>query len=51
MIRISWKKQKKKHLPSNNIKDAIERETLERNYGNYTLRSAPNIFRKGRRNN
>jgi hypothetical protein len=37
---------KKKHLPPNNVKVVIERDTLRRIVGNYTLRSVPNISRK-----
>jgi hypothetical protein len=49
MRRRLWQKHKKKHLPSNNVKDVIERDTLRRIVGNCTLRSTPNIFRKRRR--
>jgi hypothetical protein len=48
MRRISWNKEKKKHLPSNNVNDVVQRDTLRKTVGNFTLRSAPNICRKGR---
>jgi len=41
-----WLPHKKKHLPPKNVKSMIERDTLRRIVGNYTLRSAPIIFRK-----
>jgi hypothetical protein len=44
-----WQQHKKKHLPSNIVKDVIKRDTLKRTIGNCTLRRAPNIFRKKRR--
>jgi hypothetical protein len=46
MRRRLWKQHKKKHLPSNNVKDVIERDTLRRIVGNCTLRSAPNISKE-----
>jgi hypothetical protein len=46
MRRRLWQQHKKKHLPSNNVKDVIERDTLRRTVENCTLRNTPNIFRK-----
>jgi hypothetical protein len=46
MRRRSWQQHKKKHLPSNNVKDVIERGTLRSIVGNCTLRNNPNIFQK-----
>jgi hypothetical protein len=65
MRRRSWKQHKKKHhihssypetlstkhLPPDNVKDVIERDTLRKTIGNYTLTSAPNISKRRKRKN
>jgi len=45
-----WIKHKKKHLPPNNVKAMIERDTLRRIVENYTLRSTLNISKKEKKN-
>jgi hypothetical protein len=49
MRRRLWMQHKKNHLLTKNVKAVTESDTLRRIVGNYTLRSTPNIFRKGRR--
>jgi hypothetical protein len=46
MRRRLWQQHKKKHLPSNTVKDVIEGDTLRIIVGNCTLRRTPNIFIK-----